>query len=81
MKIGKIEKSIKMPTIHSRCKYPWPDMKVGDSFFIAAREGESLAKLAQKIRPSASYYADLTEKKFKTLQVPEDNGVRVGRIK
>ncbi len=80
MKIGKIEKYVKMPTVPSRFKYPWPDMEVGDSVIIAANKGESLTNLMKKVRPSAYYYGDLTGKKFKTLIAREDCGVRVGRI-
>ena len=40
MEIGKIEKEVKIPTVHSAIKFPWPDMEVGESVFIAADKGE-----------------------------------------
>ncbi len=46
---------------------------------IAADKGESLFNLKRKVGPSARYYGNVTGKKFKTLMVREDNGVRVWR--
>lgn len=80
MKIGKIEKSVKIPEVHSSIKYPWPDMKVGDSVLIEADEGEKLYNLKRKVGPSARYYGEKTGKQFKTLLDHENNGVRVWRI-
>ncbi len=80
MIIGKIEKEVKIPTVHSKFKYPWGEMEVDDSVFIAADKGESLFKLKRKIGPSARYYGAVTGKKFKTLLVREDNGVRIWRV-
>ena len=42
MKIGKIEKDVKIPEVHSKMKYPWPEMNVGDSVLIQAEKGEKL---------------------------------------
>ncbi len=80
MQIGKIEKDVKVPIVHSKFKYPWEDMEVGDSVFIAADKGESLFNLKRKVGPSARYYGNVTGKKFKTLMVREENGVRVWRV-
>ncbi len=80
MKIGKIEKKVEIPAVHSKHKYPWPDMQVGDSVFIKADKGKDLYNLKRKVGPSARYYGDVTGKKFKTLMIREDNGVRVWRI-
>ena len=55
-------------------------MKVGDSVFIEPEEGQSLFELKRKVGPSARYYGDKTGKKFKTLMMREENGVRVWRI-
>ncbi len=81
MKIGKLEKEVKIPEVHSSIKYPWPDMKVGDSVLIQAEKGEKLYNLKRKVGPSVRYYGDKTGKKFKTLLEHNENGVRVWRIK
>ncbi len=80
MIINKIEKGIKIPAVHSKHKYPWDLMQVNDSVFIRVDKGESLYKLKRKVGPAARYYGDVTGKKFKTLLMREDNGVRVWRI-
>ncbi len=80
MIISEIEKNIKMPTVHSKFKYPWDKMELNDSIFIAAEEGESLEKLKRKVGPAARYYGNVSGKKFKTLLMHVDNGVRIWRI-
>ncbi len=80
MLIGKIEKNVKVPVVHSKFKYPWEDMEVNDSVFIAADKGESLFNLKRKVGPSARYYGNVTGKQFKTLMIREDRGVRIWRI-
>jgi hypothetical protein len=80
MKIGKIENKVELPAVHSKHKYPWSQMEVGDSVLIQAEEGESLYNLKPKVGPAARYYGDKTDKKFKTLMDQEGNGVRVWRI-
>ena len=42
MIIGKIQKNVKIPTVHSKLNYPWEEMEVDDSIFIGADNGESL---------------------------------------
>ena len=80
MKIGKIEKGVIIPTVHSKLNYPWEEMEVDDSIFISADKGESLFNLKRKVGPSARYYGNVTGKQFKTLMIREENGVRVWRI-
>ncbi|SPD73697.1 hypothetical protein PITCH_A1920036 [uncultured Desulfobacterium sp.] len=79
MKIGKIEKKVAIPEVHSKVKYPWPEMNVGDSVFIAAENEENLYNLKRVVGPAARYYGDKTGKKFKTLLDRDENGVRVWR--
>jgi hypothetical protein len=81
MLVNKIEKNVQIPAVHSKHKYPWDQMEVGDSVFIQAEKGESLYKLKRKVGPAARYYGDVTGKKFKTLLMREENGVRVWRLK
>ena len=64
MKVGKIEKNVKIPEVHSKVKYPWPDMDVGDSVLVLADKGEKLYNLKRKVGPSARYYGEKTGKKF-----------------
>jgi hypothetical protein len=80
MKIGKIEKGVKIPEVHSKQKYPWPAMEVGDSVLIKADEGQTLFTLKRKVGPSARYYGQKTGKNFKTLVDNENNGIRVWRV-
>ena len=77
MKIGKIEKKVPIPEVHSKNNYPWPEMEVGDSVFVEVEEGQSLFDLKRKVGPSARYYGEKTGKKFNTLLMREENGVRV----
>ncbi len=81
MKIGAIEKNIKIPEVHSRVKYPWPTMKVGDSVFIQPSEGEPLALLKRKVGPSSGYYGEITDKTFKSRIDHSKGGVLVWRTK
>ncbi len=81
MKIGKIEKNVTIPEVHSKIKYPWPEMEIGDSVLIQAEKGEKLYSLKRRVGPSARYYGEKTGKVFKTLIDHEQGGVRVWRIK
>ncbi len=81
MKIGKIEKEVKIPEVHSKIKYPWPEMKVNDSVLIQAEKGEKLYNLKRRVGPAARYYGEKTGKTFKTLIDHPDGGVRVWRVK
>ena len=80
MQIGKIEKNVEVPVVHSSFKFPWKEMEVGDSVFVEVEKGQSLFNLKRKVGPSARYYGVVTGKKFKTLMISEDNGVRVWRV-
>ena len=80
MKIGKIEKKVEIPVVHSRYQYPWPQMEAGDSVLIQPEKGESLFSLKRKVGPSARYYGEKTGTKFKTLVDHDGKGVRVWRV-
>jgi hypothetical protein len=79
MIVGKIEKKVEIPVVHSKQQYPWPQMQVGDSVLIQPEKGESLYNLKRKVGPAARYYGDKTGRKFKALLDREANGVRVWR--
>ena len=80
MIIHGIEKNVVIPTVHSRYKYPWDKMEINDSVFIHADNGESLDKLKRRVGPSARYYGNVTGKRFKTLLMRSEHGVRVWRV-
>jgi len=81
MKIGKIEKGVQVPEVHSKHKYPWPAMEVGDSVFIEAETDQSLFNLKRIVGPAARYYGEKTGKQFKALLDHEAKGVRVWRLR
>ena len=69
MKINEIEKNVPVPEVHSSIKYPWPDMKVGDSVLFQPENGQKLYSIKQTVGPSARYYGEKTGKKFTPAQV------------
>jgi len=80
MIVSEIDKDVKMPTVHSKFRYPWEKMEVNDSVLIKAEDGESLDALKRQVGPSARYYGNVTGKKFKALLMRQEDGVRVWRI-
>ena len=80
MKIGKLEKNVEIPVVHSRRQFPWSQMEVGDSVLIQADKGETLFNLKRKVGPAARYYGEKTGMKFKTLIERDGSGVRVWRV-
>ena len=80
LKIGKIQKNVTIPEVHSKVKYPWPEMEVGDSVLIQAEKGEKLYNLKRRVGPAARYYGQKTGKRFKTLIEHGSNGVRIWRV-
>ncbi len=80
MKIGKIEKNVAIPEVHSKIKFPWPAMEVGDSVLVKAGKSETIDLLKRKVKGSARYYGVKTGKRFRSLISREEDGVRVWRI-
>jgi hypothetical protein len=80
MKIQKVEKNIPIPVVFSKEQSLWDDMEVGDSVLIQAEKSESLYKLKRKIWSASSYYGKKAGKKFKTMLMRDENGVRVWRV-
>jgi len=66
--------------VNPQRKYPWPDMKVGDSVLIQAEKGEDPYKLKRNARASFYYHGKKTGKKFMIRIVQANNGVRIWRI-
>jgi len=82
MIIREIEKNIPFPGPASRSKYnyPWREMEVGDSVLIKSEEHKNLESLRRKISTSTSFYESRSGKKFKTMLMHSDHGVRVWRV-
>ncbi len=78
MKMQKVEKGVPVPP---RFKYPLPEMEVGDSVFIKADDSKSPADLQNNINAAMYYYSNKTNKKFTSMIMYNENGVRVWRIK
>lgn len=73
-----IEQGVPIPRLAPHRLYPFGDMDVGDSFFIALKEGEFKAMTIRKVRSAASYYGRRNGKKYVTRRV--SGGLRVWRI-
>jgi hypothetical protein len=80
MKIGKIDKKIPIPEVHSKASFPWPTMEVGDSVLVKTVKGEEVDNLKRKVKGSARYYGIKTGKRFRSLISREEEGVRVWRV-
>ncbi len=74
----KIEKNIPMLKCEGSYKYPFPIMKVGDSFFVPLN-GSTLSIVGNNVRTAARYYHTKNDSKFTVRKA--DDGVRVWRIK
>ena len=55
-------------------------MGLGDSVLIIANNEETLSKLKRRVGRAGRYYGQINGKKFKTLMMREENGVRVWRV-
>lgn len=84
----KIEKGIPMPAKvrtggrhagYGRQRYPFPDMEIGDSFFVASSESLSQWQLSGRLGDAASSYARRRPGLTFTTRY-EASGVRVWRI-
>ena len=80
----KIEKNIplvrKKPS-RNRTKYPFREMKIGDSFLYPEKTGESKMRKAISLRISAAKYSAKTIKKMKLSIREVKEGVRCWRRK
>ncbi len=80
MKIGSIEKNVVIPAVHSKIKFPWDEMDIGDSVLVKASDDEAVDELRRKVKGSARYYGTKTGKRFRSLISREENSVRVWRL-
>lgn len=78
-----IEDGIVPPVKHSRgpnvLKYPFKQLKVGQSFMVSQKERDTPGLLIQRIRNAAFRASKAT--KFEYLIRPWEQGVRVWRLK
>lgn len=82
MKTFKIEKNKPIPTSGSGRKnwrYPFPDMAIGDSFFVPITDDVEPLQLRSRVYQAASQFAKRTEG-FKFTTAKEPGGVRCWRI-
>ena len=75
----KIDKDIPVPYKQRVNKYPFKDMEVGDSFFIAVDIEESPRKKQQQFSGLCVYYSKRFNKKF--LSRTTKGGIRIWRVK
>jgi len=80
-----IEPNVPLPNIprgapSSPIRYPWTDMKIGDSFFIPL-VGKTLISIRSGLQIDLKKYCTQTGVKIKITTRSIDNGIRVWRIK
>lgn len=61
-----------------RRKYPWADMRVGDSFAVPLERGQTLSELQTAVSAAACTYGSRNGTRYSTRQ--ERTGVRVWRV-
>jgi len=49
MKIGKMENHVPIPEVHSKIKFPWSEMEVGDSVLVRLGSGEAIDTLKRQV--------------------------------
>jgi len=81
----KIEENIPLPTIprgatSSPIKYPWAELKIGDSFFVPLVD-KSIMTIRNGIIIDLKKFSNQTGHKIKITTRAIDNGIRVWRIK
>lgn len=63
-------------------KYPWPDMMVGDSFFVPVGPEQQYKNVASALYGSAHYYRKTSvHKRFQISVRGVEGGIRVWRVR
>jgi len=65
-------------TLTGKYRYPLPDMRVGQHFFVPCREGQSVEKLQNSVSSSVCYVTKRSGLRFTQRRM--GNGIRVWRI-
>lgn len=81
----KIDHNIPLPSINrgappTPIKYPWPDLKIGDSFFVPQLD-KTIMTIRGAINIDLKKYSTQSGIKIKITTRAIDNGVRVWRLK
>lgn len=79
----KIEKSVPIPTGKAdRDRYPFNEMKVGDSFFVPLSTHKNVTVLQTNLMGNARYFTQKNNPdwKFKS-KMDGEKGVRIWRVK
>jgi hypothetical protein len=80
----KIERGIPMPKTGfgswGLSKYPWSEMKVGDSFFVSAAHAADRKKKSSLVSSAASYAQRKGKGKFVIRSIQDPFGIRVWRV-
>lgn len=75
----KVESGIAIPGVEKQTKnrYPWAEMKLGDSFFVPAKNQSAAMK---RVKAAVKYYR-ASNRGFRILCRRVDGGIRVWRVK
>lgn len=71
------KKGIPLPPPGTRSVYPWRQMRVGESFLIAAKTQERVKAAHAQVAAAATR----TGRRFTARRIHAENGVRVWRTK
>lgn len=76
-----IDQGIPLPSKARSSKYPFADMSVGDSFFIAESSDQTTFRAKSSVYSAMTKYAKATGTKYTIRSVSENgvNGLRVWR--
>lgn len=75
-----IESNVPFPANARKTKYPWAEMKVGDSFFVPVTDDAETRTTAQSLRSASRHFAHRHNNGhvFKTCHVA--GGLRTWRV-
>jgi hypothetical protein len=76
----KIETGVPIPSVVKNHKYPFADMKVGDSFAEPVPEGEKVYLVENRLRAGAKIWGLKLGFEFKVVAVDDKKAVRVWRV-
>lgn len=77
----KVDAGIEPPQLRVRRKYPWPEMKVGDSFFIPVDDARQCERVRNSAKASAGQFRARHNRAFETVSRKIEGGLRIWRVK